>query len=163
MPLIIWINFLIFLLQLQIFTRSQIFLLTILALCCLFHSIDGGKIPKISKKANGTEITSESIKAEVTTMKTPLKKTENKSTEDDDDDDIDNDTEDDDDVDDNNNDDDDDDGDESAKVKKNAVQPAADTSLSVWGIVRSLWDWIKGDISESIFGDDGASSAVGGK
>ena len=143
MPLIIWINFLIFLLQLQIFTRSQIFLLTILALCCLFHSIDGGKIPKISKKANGTEITSESIKAEVTTLKMPLKKTENKSTEDDDDD--------------------DDDGDESAKVKKNAVQPAADTSLSVWGIVRSLWDWIKGDISESIFGDDGASSAVGGK
>ncbi|TMW51501.1 hypothetical protein DOY81_003406, partial [Sarcophaga bullata] len=149
----------------MIFSRCQIFLFTILALCCLFHSIDGGKIPKISTKANDTEITSESVKAEITTLKTPLKKTENKSTEEDDDDDIEDDAEDDDDDDDNDN--DDDDGDESAnavtKVEKNAVQPAADTSLSVWGMVRSLWDWIKGDISESFFDDDGASTAVGGK
>ncbi|XP_017128016.1 uncharacterized protein LOC108146495 isoform X2 [Drosophila elegans] len=37
----------------------------------------------------------------------------------------------------------------------NAVQAATDpTDLSVWGMVRTLWGWLRSDLSESLFGDD---------
>lgn len=36
-----------------------------------------------------------------------------------------------------------------------AVQAATDpTDLSVWGMVRTLWGWLRSDLSESLFGDD---------
>ncbi|XP_017058087.1 uncharacterized protein LOC108099218 [Drosophila ficusphila] len=36
-----------------------------------------------------------------------------------------------------------------------AVQAATDpTDLSVWGMVRTLWSWLRSDLSESLFGDD---------
>ncbi|EDV95571.1 uncharacterized protein LOC6558918 [Drosophila grimshawi] len=35
------------------------------------------------------------------------------------------------------------------------VKPTVDaTDLSVWGMVRSLWSWLRSDLSESLFGDD---------
>ncbi|TDG53299.1 hypothetical protein AWZ03_000114 [Drosophila navojoa] len=38
---------------------------------------------------------------------------------------------------------------------KNQLKPAADpTDLSVWGMVRTLWNWLRSDLSESLFGDD---------
>jgi len=59
----------------------------------------------------------------------------------------------------------------SSSIKNpNAVQAATDpTDLSVWGMVRTLWGWLRSDLSESLFGDDdnndgkpaSGSSAVG--
>lgn len=51
----------------------------------------------------------------------------------------------------------------------NAVQATPDpTDLSVWGMVRTLWGWLRSDLSESLFGADdddekpaSGSSAVG--
>ncbi|XP_033149603.1 uncharacterized protein LOC108597950 [Drosophila busckii] len=38
---------------------------------------------------------------------------------------------------------------------KNQLLATPDTTdLSVWGIVRSLWSWVRSDLSESLFGDD---------
>ncbi|XP_046867761.1 uncharacterized protein LOC6651989 [Drosophila willistoni] len=36
----------------------------------------------------------------------------------------------------------------------NAVQTSDPTDLSVWGMVRSLWSWLRSDLSESLFGGD---------
>ncbi|EDW58282.2 uncharacterized protein Dvir_GJ15461 [Drosophila virilis] len=42
-----------------------------------------------------------------------------------------------------------------ATGNKNELQPAVDpTDLSVWGMVRTLWSWLRSDLSESLFGDD---------
>lgn len=56
----------------------------------------------------------------------------------------------------------------SSNKNPNAVQAATDpTDLSVWGMVRTLWGWLRSDLSESLFGDDddgkpaSGSSAVG--
>nr|XP_036671384.1 uncharacterized protein LOC108007081 [Drosophila suzukii] len=61
----------------------------------------------------------------------------------------------------------------SSSIKNpNAVQAATDpTDLSVWGMVRTLWGWLRSDLSESLFGDDdnddgkpaSGSSAVEGR
>ncbi|KAH8379974.1 hypothetical protein KR009_008292, partial [Drosophila setifemur] len=54
----------------------------------------------------------------------------------------------------------------------NAVQATTDpTDLSVWGMVRTLWGWLRSDLGESLFGDDdnddgkpaSGSSAVEGR
>ncbi|XP_017000847.1 uncharacterized protein [Drosophila takahashii] len=43
----------------------------------------------------------------------------------------------------------------SSNKNPNAVQAATDpTDLSVWGMVRTLWGWLRSDLSESLFGDD---------
>lgn len=127
-----------------------------MAICCVCTSVFAGKLPKIQTNVNKTEVAT-SAKAEVLASESAaaaaaavtIHKTENKSSEEehgDEEDDYD--TADDD----------------NETAEKNAVQPAADTSLSVWGIVRGLWNWIKDDISESLFGgDDGKTTAVGGK
>eukprot|EP00099_Drosophila_melanogaster_P020769 NP_647797.1 uncharacterized protein Dmel_CG14960 [Drosophila melanogaster] len=58
----------------------------------------------------------------------------------------------------------------SSNKNPNAVQAATDpTDLSVWGMVRTLWGWLRSDLSESLFGDDddgkpaSGSSAVEGR
>ena len=55
--------------------------------------------------------------------------------------------------------------DDSSEDEKNAVQAGtASTSLSVWGMVRGLWNWIRDDLSESLLGEEensSSSSAVG--
>lgn len=53
-----------------------------------------------------------------------------------------------------------------ATGNKNELQPAVDpTDLSVWGMVRTLWSWLRSDLSESLFGDDDDEkpAAVGGE
>uniref|UniRef100_A0A034W496 Uncharacterized protein n=1 Tax=Bactrocera dorsalis TaxID=27457 RepID=A0A034W496_BACDO len=37
----------------------------------------------------------------------------------------------------------------------------ATASFSVWGMVRNVWNWIRDDLSESLFGDDDADAATG--
>ncbi|XP_016966744.1 uncharacterized protein LOC108035584 [Drosophila biarmipes] len=60
----------------------------------------------------------------------------------------------------------------SSNKNPNAVQAATDpTDLSVWGVVRTLWGWLRSDLGESLFGDDdnddgkpaSGSSAVEGR
>lgn len=54
----------------------------------------------------------------------------------------------------------DDDESENSEAEKNAVQTTNNnTSLSIWGMVRGLWNWIKNDLSESLLDDDDASSS----
>lgn len=43
-------------------------------------------------------------------------------------------------------------------VEKNEDAAA---SFSVWGMVRNVWNWIRDDLSESLFGDDEAEAAAG--
>ncbi|XP_017488796.1 PREDICTED: uncharacterized protein LOC108377043, partial [Rhagoletis zephyria] len=76
------------------------------------------------------------------------------------------------DVEDADDDEDDDDADENDEADKQAGKPSkSETALeaaekdddtastfSVWGIVRTVWSWIKDDISESLFGDDDADT-----
>nr|XP_036228315.1 uncharacterized protein LOC106620298 [Bactrocera oleae] len=80
-------------------------------------------------------------------------------------------------VDDNDNDDEDEDDDEDAETEaaSGANKPAksetaltaaeknedATASFSVWGMVRNVWNWIRDDLSESLFGDDDADGAAG--
>ncbi|XP_067612763.1 uncharacterized protein, partial [Eurosta solidaginis] len=66
-------------------------------------------------------------------------------------------------------DDDDDDYDNyENKTKSETALEAADkdddtsSAFSVWGVVRSMWNWLRDDISESIFGGDDDISAAGG-
>ncbi|KAM7358184.1 uncharacterized protein ACRADG_003240 [Cochliomyia hominivorax] len=154
------------------------FLLITLALCCLINGINAGRLPRGHSTVHTSDIAT-SNKAEIASavIVTPIpNETSNKNkTEDvddnDDNDDNDDDEEDDDDTaisnkneDDKEDDDDIDDDDDEDKqtAEKNALQPAADSSLSVWGIVRGLWNWIRDDISESLFGaDDVKTPAVG--
>ncbi|XP_018793323.1 PREDICTED: uncharacterized protein LOC108971602 [Bactrocera latifrons] len=37
----------------------------------------------------------------------------------------------------------------------------ATASFSVWGMVRNVWNWIRDDLSESLFGDDDADATTG--
>lgn len=80
-------------------------------------------------------------------------------------------------VDDDDNDDEDEDDDEDAETEaaSGANKPAksetaltaaeknedATASFSVWGMVRNVWNWIRDDLSESLFGDDDADGAAG--
>ncbi|XP_030380355.1 uncharacterized protein LOC115628406 [Scaptodrosophila lebanonensis] len=134
-------------------------LVLLLALCCL-SSAFGAKITKKTEKQ--TQNNSED-KAQVAAA---VEEAEAEQAADEDD---------------NDGDDDDDDDDEeadkeaaaatatttttSATGDKNAVQPADPTDLSVWGMVRTLWSWLRSDLSESLFGDDDdkPTSAVEGR
>ncbi|KAH8366054.1 hypothetical protein KR093_008635, partial [Drosophila rubida] len=154
--------------------RSALALL--LALCCLSSAL-GAKITKKVEKppanANNNEDKAETQPAAAAAAAV-----------DKDDDDEDDDEEDADAGDDDDDDDDDDEEEEKVKVKKpadkdaatvaattnnkNEVKPAVDpTDLSVWGMVRTLWSWLRSDLSESLFGDDdekpASASAVEGR
>ncbi|XP_062135438.1 uncharacterized protein LOC133845098 isoform X2 [Drosophila sulfurigaster albostrigata] len=165
--------------------RSVLALL--LALCCLSSAL-GAKITKKVEKppanANNNEDNAETaVEAAVEAAQAAIENAANDDDDDDDDDDnedtVTNDNDDDD--------DDDDDDDEEEKVKekvkkekvkkvkkqadkdaavattnnKNEVKPAVDpTDLSVWGMVRTLWSWLRSDLSESLFGDDDEKPAA---
>ncbi|KNC23166.1 hypothetical protein FF38_02481 [Lucilia cuprina] len=163
-------------LWIMLLTKTQIYklLFITLALCCLITSGNARKLPKSHTNVNGTDVatSAKADKTEVsTTEKTTtaaaeaIKETESKSSEEDEEDDDEEDDSDTADKADNNDNDeeDDDDDNEDETAEKNALQPAADSSLSVWGIVRGFWNWIREDISESLFaGDDvKTQSAVG--
>lgn len=124
----------------MIFTKL---LLITLALCCL-ATVFAGKLPKTKRNSNSTEVAP--TKTEVSTT---IVKTEDKSSSEEEEADSE--------------DDEDDDVDEDDAAEKNALKPADKTSLSVWGAVRGVWNWIKDDLSESLFGagDDSTTSAVG--
>ncbi|KAH8416304.1 hypothetical protein KR222_005873, partial [Zaprionus bogoriensis] len=50
---------------------------------------------------------------------------------------------------------------EAAASDKNELQAGVDpTDLSVWGMVRTLWGWLRSDLSESLFGDDDEKPAA---
>lgn len=56
------------------------------------------------------------------------------------------------------------DKDATGTADKNELQPAVDpTDLSVWGMVRTLWGWLRSDLSESLFGDDDEKPAAVGE
>ncbi|XP_064539297.1 uncharacterized protein LOC135429052 [Drosophila montana] len=137
--------------------RSLLALL--LALCCLSCALGA----KISKKVEKPPSNGNADKAEPAAAAEG--NDEKKEDEEADDDDDDNDGE------------DDDDDDEEAEAEteaekqstadkeaavaatttgnKNELKPAVDpTDLSVWGMVRTLWSWLRSDLSESLFGDD---------
>lgn len=140
--------------SLQIFTKSIIckLLLLTLVICCL-TSANAAKIPKSKTKSIVKSTTEESTtqKSEVVAAK-PADKSNDTDDENDDDDD-----EDDDETDDTS-------SEETDKpAEKNALQPAAPSGLSVWGIVRGVWNWIKADLTEGLFGEDDTTSAVSGK
>uniref|UniRef100_A0A0A1XSM7 Uncharacterized protein n=1 Tax=Zeugodacus cucurbitae TaxID=28588 RepID=A0A0A1XSM7_ZEUCU len=66
---------------------------------------------------------------------------------------------------------DDEDGETASVAKKPAKSETALTAAeknedataaySVWGMVRNVWNWIRDDLSESLFGDDDAEAAAG--
>ncbi|XP_037826926.1 LOW QUALITY PROTEIN: uncharacterized protein LOC119614904 [Lucilia sericata] len=157
----------------MLLTKTQIYklLFITLALCCLINSGNARKLPKTHTNVNGTDVaTSAKVdKTEVSTTETTavaaaeaIKETESKSSEEEEDGDEEDDSDTADKADNEDNDEDDDD-DEDETAEKNALQPAADSSLSVWGIVRGFWNWIREDISESLFGDDGKTTAAVGE
>ncbi|XP_017021135.1 uncharacterized protein [Drosophila kikkawai] len=129
-------------------------LLLLLALCCL-SSAFGAKITKKVVKVpteNGEKSEAESDAAAVADA-APAEEANDEDDEEDDDD-------------------DDDEEEEAAAASAdkeaeattatsgnhknpNAVQASTDpTDLSVWGMVRTLWGWLRSDLSESLFGDD---------
>lgn len=56
------------------------------------------------------------------------------------------------------------DGDDEQTAEKTAIQPSDETSLSVWGIVNRLWNWINEDVNGNLFGyEAGETPAVAGK
>ncbi|XP_017070651.1 uncharacterized protein LOC108107599 isoform X1 [Drosophila eugracilis] len=134
-------------------------LLLLLAFCCLSSALGA----KITKKV---EKTSEKPEAEADDVASPIEEENDGDDEEDDDD------------------DDEEEAEEqaadaadkeaaaSSNKNPNAVQAATDpTDLSVWGMVRTLWGWLRSDLSESLFGDDdnddgkptSGSSAVEGR
>lgn len=129
-------------------SKSLIFKLFLIAviICCLTTSTaSGAKItkPKTKSVAKPSE--------EVTTAKSTITHDVTKADND-------------------NNDDDEEDNDDTSSeesddtAEKNAVQPGSESSLSVWGIVRGVWNWIRDDISAGFFGgdDDDTTSAASG-
>ncbi|XP_054734473.1 uncharacterized protein LOC129241947 [Anastrepha obliqua] len=76
-----------------------------------------------------------------------------------------------------NDDDDDDDNDDDADEQVDASKPSKSataltpaekdddttSTFSVWGMVRNVWNWIKDDLSESLFGDENAEAAAATK
>ncbi|EDV50755.1 uncharacterized protein LOC6546041 [Drosophila erecta] len=138
-------------------------LLLLLAFCCLSSAFAA----KITKKVEKT-----SEKPELEPAASPIEQENDEDAGEDDDDDDD--------------DDDEEDAEEpavnaadkeaaaaaSSNKNPNAVQAATDpTDLSVWGMVRTLWGWLRSDLGESLFGDDdtddgkpsSGSSAVEGR
>ncbi|KAH8301168.1 hypothetical protein KR018_004708, partial [Drosophila ironensis] len=131
-------------------------LLVLLLVACCLGSAFGAKITKKVEKPAQPQSTGDKSEAEsAAAAAAAVAKPEEEEADDDDDDD------------DEETDDDDEEEEEPAKgadkeaaasgSNKNptAVQAATDpTDLSVWGMVRTLWGWLRSDLSESLFGDD---------
>ncbi|XP_022208355.2 uncharacterized protein LOC111064850 [Drosophila obscura] len=121
-------------------------LMLLLAFCCLSSAFSA----KITKKVEKPSPTGEKAETPAVEEAAPAANEEEEADEAETDDDDDNDDE-----------DDDEEADKEAAVttsgSKNptAVQAATDpTDLSVWGMVRTLWSWLRSDLGESLFGDD---------
>ncbi|XP_001352674.3 uncharacterized protein [Drosophila pseudoobscura] len=129
-------------------------LVLLLALCCL-SSAFSAKITKKVEKPSSTGEKAEPSAAEEAAPPVAEEEEANENNDDEDDD------------------DDDDEEEEEQEADKEAaaaaavaattggsknptaVQAATDpTDLSVWGMVRTLWTWLRSDLGESLFGDD---------
>ncbi|XP_075161975.1 uncharacterized protein LOC142234680 [Haematobia irritans] len=137
----------------MVLMKSLVFKLLLLTLivCCL-TSINAAKISKnktksVTKTVDGVS----TAKAVVATGATDDKDVNNDDDADDEDDfDVTGEA-------DKEDDDDDDDG-----TEKNTLQTSEETSLGMWSVVRSVWNWIRDDISTALFDDeeDGRDLAV---
>ncbi|XP_037947343.1 uncharacterized protein LOC119679201 [Teleopsis dalmanni] len=145
--------------QLNILTKQYCAALLLIALifCCNTDTLLAAKLTKQTTAIKAAETNLNTTKNETTVATIANAATTSSEEVDEDDDEAEAEAE---------ADDDDEDGDESEAVattsgEKTAVQPVSDsTSLSVWGMVRGIWNWLRDDISESLFGDDSSTTAA---